>query len=419
MATFEYEAMNAAGQVVKDRIEAATTEEALAKIRTRGCFPTRMTETRSRKASRPAAASASPPRRTLGNLHLGRVSTTVLAEFTRQLSTLQDAGLPILRSLKILCQQERPGILKDTLAGVADDVEGGATLSEAMARHPKTFDRLYVNMVQAGETGGVLDVILQRLAEFMEKAQRLRRRVIGAMIYPAAVITFSVLIVTGIMIAVVPKFREIFRDFKTTLPGMTVALMALSDFLAYHYGWTLVIGVPVGAWLATKFVGKSAAGRYAIDRLKLRLPIVGRILRKTAVSRFARTLGTLLAAGVPILDALAIARDTVGNAVFVRALQKVQEGIREGEGFAGPLRATRVCDALVTNMIDVGEETGDLDKMLLKIADNYDDQVDTLVGSLVSLLEPVMVILLGGIVGTIVVALFLPIIELLKTGLGA
>jgi type IV pilus assembly protein PilC len=419
MATYDYEAMNAAGQVVRDRIEAVTVEEAVTKIRTQGCYPTRVKEAPAKKTRAVKGPGGGRMARGIGNITFGGVSTAVLAEFTRQLSTLQDAGLPVLRSLKILYEQERAGVLKDTLAGVAEEVEGGATLSEAMARHPKAFNRLYVNMVQAGEAGGVLDVILQRLAEFMEKAQRLRRRVIGAMIYPTAVITFSVMIVMGIMIVVVPKFKDVFKDFKTTLPAMTMGLMAVADFLAFHYGWTLVAGTPAGAWLAVKLIGKSAAGRLALDTLKLRLPIVGRILRKTAVARFARTLGTLLAAGVPILEALAIARDTVGNMVYERALKKVQEGIREGESFAAPLRATRVCDALVTNMIDVGEETGDLDKMLLKIADNYDEQVDTLVGSLVSLLEPVMVIVLGGIVGTIVVALFLPIIELLKAaGLG-
>ncbi len=414
MAMYEYEAMNAAGQSVQDRIQAATQEEAITKIRTRGCFPTRVREMRS--PARKTGHAPTPGTRTpFANITFGRVSTAVLAEFTRQLSTLQDAGLPMLRALKILWQQERPGLLKNTLADVAGGVEDGATLSQALARHPKTFNRLYVNMVQAGETGGVLDVILQRLADFMEKAQKLRRRIIGAMIYPASVITFSVLIVTGIMMFVVPRFRDIFRDFRTTMPALTLWLMAVADFMANHYGWTLVLGLPLGLWLLVTFVGKTAGGRFLLDSLKLRLPILGRIFRKTAVSRFARTLGTLLAAGVPILEALQIARDTVGNVVYERALQKVHDAIREGESFAAPLRATRACDSIVTNMIDVGEETGDLDKMLLKIADNYDDQIDTLVGSLVSMLEPVMVIVLGTIVGTIVVALFLPIIKILET----
>jgi type IV pilus assembly protein PilC len=328
---------------------------------------------------------------------------------------LQDAGLPIVRCLKVLEQQSRRGALKTTLAEVAESVESGSTLSEAMARHPKGFDRLYVSMVQAGETGGVLDVILQRLAEFMEKAQRLRRRVIGAMIYPCAVITFSALIVTGIMIFVVPKFQEIFKDFHATLPSLTIALMGAADFIAHRFGWALILAMPVMAMMAIKLVGKSDAGRWVLDGLKLKLPIVGKIVRKSAISRFARTLGTLLAAGVPILDALNITRETVGNVIFMDALRKVHDAIREGESFAAPLRAARVCDPMVTNMIDVGEETGELDKMLIKIADTYDEQVDVLVGSLVTLLEPVMVVTLGGIVGTIVLALLLPIVEILKS----
>jgi type IV pilus assembly protein PilC len=268
-------------------------------------------------------------------------------------------------------------------------------------------------MVRAGETGGVLDVILNRLAEFMEKARKLKRRVVGAMIYPAAVIGFSVLIVTGLMIFIVPKFQTIFKDFHTTLPKITELLMDTSHFIANDFGWLIILGSPPAIYLALKFAGKSAVGRRAIDRAKFRLPILGRILRKTAVARFTRTLGTLLAAGVPILDSLIITRDTVGNSIFESALQKVHDAIREGEPFAAPLRSSKICDSVVINMIDVGEETGDLDKMLMKIADNYDEEVDVLIGSLVSLLEPVMIIALGLIVGSIVVALFMPLVKLL------
>jgi type IV pilus assembly protein PilC len=247
----------------------------------------------------------------------------------------------------------------------------------------------------------------------MEKAQRLRRRVIGAMIYPSVVIGVSVLIVTGIMMFIVPRFQGIFKDFRIKLPGLTVWLMQTSDFIANHYGWAMVLGMPLACWLLLKLLGRSVGGRWFIDAAKLRMPIMGRIARKSSIARFTRTLGTLLAAGVPILDALTITRDTVGNAVFEGALRKVHDGVREGSGMAGPLRATGICEPMVTNMIDVGEETGELDRMLLKVADNCDDQVDVLVGSLVSLLEPVMVIGLGGIVGTIVVALFLPLATLI------
>ena len=411
MATFYCEAINAAGQTIKDRVEAQDKADAVTKLRSRGLYPTKIAEQaqRQKTPNNPNAVKTSG----LRTVMFGRVSLRVLGEFTTQLSILQDAGLPIVRSLRILWQQERTGILKNILAQVANSVENGATLSEAMARHPKAFDRLYVNMVQAGETGGVLDVILQRLAEFMEKAQRLRRRVIGAMIYPTVVILFSLLILTGIMTFVVPRFGAIFKDFGAKLPAMTEGLIFVADFIAHRYGWAMVLGSPLAAWLILKLIGRSSDGRFLLDVVKLKLPVLGRIVRKTAVSRFARTLGTLLAAGVPILEALGIARDTVGNAVFERALQKVQDGVREGESLVTPLRATGTCDPIVTNMIEVGEETGDLDKMLLKIADNYDDQVDVLIGSMMSLLEPVMVVVLGGTVGTIVVALFMPLVAIM------
>jgi type IV pilus assembly protein PilC len=418
MATFQYEAMNAAGQEVKAEIDAGSADEAITKIRSQGYFPTKVKEkaAKKQKAAAQATAAGAPAKKGGSfNISIGGVSTKVITQFTRQLSTLQDAGLPILRSLKILWQQQKPGQLKNILDQVAADVESGSTLSESMARHPKAFDKLYTNMVAAGETGGVLDVILQRLAEFMEKAMRLKRRVIGAMIYPAVVISFSVLIVTGIMIFVVPKFREIFKDFKTSLPALTEWLMAISDWIAMQYGWLWILGSPFLFYIAVKLIGKSKAGRRLLDTVKLKIPILGQILSKTAIARFTRTLGTLLSAGVPILDALNITRDTVGNVVFENALQKVHDAIREGESFAGPLRQAKVCDSIVTNMIDVGEETGDLDKMLMKIADNYDEEVDVLIGSLVSLLEPIMVVTLGGIVGTIVVALFLPLVKLIQS----
>jgi type IV pilus assembly protein PilC len=416
MPTFQYEAMNASGQEVKAEIDAGSADEAIAKIRTQGYFPTKVKEKAAKKAKTGAAAGGTTTAKKGGrSLSFGGVSNKAITQFTRQLSTLQDAGLPILRSLKILWQQQKPGTLKNVLDSVGADVESGSTLSEAMARHPKAFDKLYTNMVQAGETGGVLDVILQRLAEFMEKAQKLKRRVIGAMIYPSVVITFSVLIVTGIMIFVVPKFREIFKDFKTSLPALTEWLLAISGWIADDFGWLYILGAPFVIFFFFKLVGKSKAGRRILDTIKLKLPIFGQILSKTAIARFTRTLGTLLSAGVPILDALNITRDTVGNTVFENALQKVHDAIREGESFAGPLRAAKVCDSIVTNMIDVGEETGDLDKMLMKIADNYDEEVDVLIGSLVSLLEPIMVVSLGGIVGTIVVALFLPLVKLIQS----
>jgi len=429
MSTFMYEAMSKEGKEVKDEIEAISTEDALAKIRSLGYFPTKIREKGARKKiAKGAPAAAGPGRKkAAGAGGIGRIKTKVITQFTRQLSTLQDAGLPILRSLRILQQQQKPGRMKLIIRQVGDDVEGGCTLSEAMARHPKAFDRLYCNMVQAGEAGGVLDTILQRLADFMEKSERLKRKVKGALIYPSVVITFAVGIVTGIMIVVVPKFKEIFQDFGSKLPGLTLILIGVSDWIVGRTvgpdgkpaetvpGWIFILGSPILIWLLLKLIKQSRAGRYALDIIKLNMPIMGPIIGKTSVARFTRTLGTLISAGVPILEAINITKETSANEVFSRALGNVHDAIREGDTFANPLRASKVVDALVVNMVDVGEESGDLDKMLIKVADNYDEEVETLIAGLVSLLEPVMVVVLGGIVGFIVLALFLPLVTLINT----
>jgi type IV pilus assembly protein PilC len=356
------------------------------------------------------------------NFAIGGVSKKKLTNFTRQLSTLQDAGLPLLRSIQILEAQQRPGLLKSILGSTAEDVEAGSTLSDSMAKHPKAFDRLYCKMINAGEIGGVLDVILQRLATFLEKAQRLRRRIIGAMIYPAAVITVAVLIVTGIMYFVIPKFKEIFNDFEVELPALTLWLTDASAWVAGNASpdqaipgavWILV--APVVIFLTLKLIRMTGPGRATTDVIRVRIPVIGNLLRKTAVARFTRTLGTLISAGVPILEAIMITRDTSGNYVYEKALTRVHDSIREGESFAGPLREAKVCDAIVVNMIDVGEETGDLDTMLMKIADNYDEEVDVAVQGLVSLLEPLLVVVLGGVIGTIVLALFLPLVKMIES----
>lgn len=420
MPTYAFEAMNSSGQEVKNEIEAASNEEAIAKIRGQGLFPTKVREKAAKKRlgkKKKGAAEESPTgtKKRKMPIAIGGVSRKQLVGFTRQLSTLQDAGLPILRSLQILEQQQKPGLLKAIIGGVADEVEGGGTLSDAMAKYPKAFDKLYVNMIAAGEAGGVLDLILSRLADFMEKAAKLKKKVIGAMIYPAVVITIAVAIVSMIMIFVIPKFKDIFHDFHATLPPITQALMDVSDFFAQDYGWAYILGFPIAWMLMIKLVKLSEGGRYLVDAIKLKIPILGGILSKTAIARFTRTLGTLISAGVPILDALNITRDTCGNEVYSRAMIKVHDAIREGESMADPLRATKICDSIVVNMVDVGEETGDLDKMLIKVADNYDNDVDVLVGSLISVLEPIMVVVLGGIVGFIVVALFMPMISLIQS----
>jgi len=416
MPVYTYEAMNSSGQEVKDEIDATTSDEAIAKIRNKGFFPTKIKEKavkKSAKKKKDEVAATAPTRKM--PIAIGGVSRKQLVAFTRQLSTLQDAGLPILRSLQILEEQQKPGLLKAIIGGVADEVEGGGTLSDAMAKYPKAFDKLYSNMISAGEAGGVLDIILSRLADFMEKAQKLKKKVVGAMIYPAVVITIAIAIVSMIMIFVIPKFEQIFVDFKVQLPGITQLLLDISRWFANQYGWLWVILTPVVIVVLIKLARMSEGGKYAVDAMKLKIPILGTIVGKGSIARFTRTLGTLISAGVPILDAINITKETCGNEVYSRALGKVHDAIREGESMADPLRATKVCDAIVVNMVDVGEETGDLDKMLMKIADNYDSDVDVLVGSLISILEPVMVVMLGGIVGFIVIALFAPMITLIQT----
>jgi type IV pilus assembly protein PilC len=419
MATFQYEAMNSAGQVVKDSVDAGSSEEAIQKIRAMGRFPTKIKERsggggKSGKAgTQAAAAAAASSARPTQRRKVGKVSVKLLTQFTRQLSTLQDAGLPILRSLRILEEQQKPGMLRVAIRLVAEDVEAGASLSEAMGRHPKAFDRLYTNMIRAGELGGVLDLILNRLADFMERSQALKRKIKGAMIYPAAVITFAFLIVAGLLYFVVPKFKTIFQDMGEELPAPTQALLDLSDGMV-NGGWMWLIAIPVGFFVITKLLRQSQGGAFFLDRVKLSTPIMGQIVGKSSVARFSRTLGTLLAAGVPILDALTITADTAGNEVYTKALKSVRDSIREGESIAKPLRQARVVDAMVVNMIDVGEETGELDRMLEKVADTYEEEVEVLVSGMVSLLEPVMVITLGLIVGFIVIALFMPMVSMIS-----
>lgn len=417
MAVFSYEALNSSGQEVKDEVEAPTKEEAVAKVRSLGYFPTKVTEKGGRKKVA-ARKDGGPGKRKAAGTGFGWVSLKTLTQFTRQLSTLQDAGLPILRSIRILEQQQRPGMLKSVLKQVGEDVEGGATLSEAMARHPKVFDRLFSNMVAAGEAGGVLDVILQRLADFMEKAQRLKSKVIGAMIYPIVVITIAMTITLLIVIFLVPKFRDIFKDFGVKqLPPMTEMLIAVSNWITQGQppGWMVVIFSPLILMGIYKLIRQAYIGRYIFDTIWIKVPVMGQIVSKSSIARFTRTLGTLISAGVPILEAIKITKETTGNEVYASMLGKVHDSIREGDSFTNPLRASKCVDAIVVNMVDVGEETGELDKMLYKVADNYDEEVDTLVNSLVSLLEPVMVIVLGGIVGFIVVSLYLPMISLIQS----
>jgi len=426
MPVFQYEALDGQGVEIKDEMEALSQKEAISKIRNMGYFPTKV---RSRGAVKKARTAARPKsRRGAG----GRVKIKILTQFARQLSTLQDAGLPILRSLRILEEQQKPGTFKKVVGYVSDDIEGGSTLSEAMARFPHAFDRLFVNMVAAGEAGGVLDLILSRIADFMEKAQKLKSRVRSAMVYPMVVLIAAFTILLLLMTFVVPKFKDVLSDMLEgqQLHIITRTVLGVSAWIAKGPKWAPHIpgtSIPIGGWVVLVgspflivFLLKTARqfrmGRLVLDTIKLKVPVIGQLASKVAITRWTRTLGTLIMAGVPILDAINVTADTAGNEVYTNMLHDVHNSIRQGDTFAAPLKQSKTVDAIVSNMVSVGEETGDLDKMLVKVADNYDEQVDVLVASLMSLLEPVMIIFLGLIVMTIVLAIFLPMIQVI-TGL--
>src|SRR5881227_2916158 len=304
MPTYKFEAMDTTGGEVKDSVDAVNEEEAQQKIRQMGYFVTKITEQSGGKKKKAAKAGGRRKKRKV--FTIGGVNNKALCTFTRQFSTLQDAGLPVLRSLKILEGQMKPGVLKNALIDVVDDVESGTSLSEAFAKHPRCFDRLYVNMVKAGEAGGALEVILQRLADFKEKAQSLKRRITGAMVYPCVVILVAVAILTFIMIFIIPKFEKIFKDFNMSLPQMTKMLMATSNWFANY--WYVLPLFPLTFWLLIKLIRLSRIGNYALDRIYLWIPIIGPLIEKTIVARTARTLGTLVSSGVPILEALSIVR---------------------------------------------------------------------------------------------------------------
>jgi type IV pilus assembly protein PilC len=412
MPLFKYEALDSQGVAIKNEVEALSQKEAVSKIRNMGYFPTKVIPVgATRKA---AAAAAGKPKRRRGAG--GRVKIKYITQFARQLSTLQDAGLPILRSLRILEDQQKAGTFKRILGYVADDIEGGATLSEALSRFPKCFDRLLVGMVAAGETGGVLDLILSRVADFMEKAQKLKSRVKGAMIYPIVVLSVAFAILLGLMTFVIPKFEEVLKEMVGgDLPPVTRIVLATAHWIAADFGWAILLGVPFGFIFLTRLIRRARVGRFILDSIRLKMPVIGQLSHKVAITRWTRTLGTLIGAGVPILDAINVTSETAGNEVFARMLINVQNSIRQGDTFAMPLKQSKTVDLIVTNMVAVGEETGDLDKMLLKVADNYDEQVDVLVASLMHLLEPIMIICLGCIVLTIVLSIFLPMIKIITS----
>jgi type IV pilus assembly protein PilC len=334
--------------------------------------------------------------------------------FTRQLATLVDSGLPLLRGLNVLAKQERDRVLKNTINKLADGVQSGGTFSESLAQHPAIFNNLYVNMVKAGEVGGVLELVLSRLAEFQEKAAKIKNKVVAAMVYPIIVITLAIAIMGFLLVFIVPKFEQIFHDMlgDRPLPMVTTFIINVSRFV--QNDWLVLIGGIIALVAAYKFASRTAGGRSIIDRVTLRLPLFGDVIRKTAISRFTRTLGTLVTSGVPILQALNITRETAGNTVIAHAINQVHDSVKEGESIVQPLEASGAFPPMVISMIDVGEETGQLPEMLLKIAEVYDDEVDNSVGAMTAALEPIMIVFLALIVGTIVIALFMPLISIIQ-----
>ena len=424
MPKFNYVAMDSRGKETKGTLEVANQNEAISRLKEMGYFPTKVIEAEKSKEkpdkkTKGAAADAKGKKKGGFNINIripglgGKVKPKVLTTFTRQLATLVDAGLPLLRGLRVLERQERNPNLKRIIGDLSLAIEGGSTFSEGLAQHPKVFNRLYVNMVKAGELGGVLEVVLNRLSEFMEKAQKIRGKVKAAMFYPCAVMFVAVTILTILMVFVIPKFELVFKDMLEgqSLPAFTDFVLSVSRAIAGHFVVALIS--IVSFFIALKLFTRTRFGRRLFDRLKLNFPILGPVISKVAISRFTRTLGTLVSSGVPILQALTIVKETSGNVIVGEAVSAVHESVKEGETITAPLEASNVFPPMVVSMVDVGEQTGALPEMLMKIADNYDDEVDNAVSAMTSLLEPVMIVFLAVVVGSIVIALFLPLISLI------
>lgn len=402
MPIFSYRATDQAGEEVTGVVESETLALAINEVRSRGLYPTSVKEDAGRMGKKKKKKGAG-----LSGIYFGGVKSREVTLMTRQLATLIDAGLPLLRSLSILYDQAPPSKLKDILDKLVNDVQGGATFSESLAKHPKAFDRLYVNMVRAGEVGGMLEVVLQRLAEFAERAEYLKRKVRGAMMYPLFVMIVAIAIVSFLLVKVVPTFANIFSDLGGALPAPTQFLVNVSEWLQ-AYWWR--IGIYVFAfYIFVKVLFKFEFMCYVRDRIILKMPLLGDLTRKVGVARFCRTLGTLITSGVPILQSLSITRETIANRVISNAIGEVHDSIREGETIAGPLEDSGAFPMMAVNMIDVGEETGNLDTMLLKVADIYDGEVEITINGMLQLIEPAMIVGLGGIIGFIVIAMYLPI----------
>jgi type IV pilus assembly protein PilC len=409
MPHFSYTAVDSSGSQTTGTIEAIDANTASTKIKEQGLFPTTITET-----SAAAAGEQKPKKKGSFNIGGGGVKGKVLTVFTRQLATLIDAGLPLLRSLRTLIKQEKNPALRDAMDHLADSVESGNTFSEALAQHPKIFNKLYVNMVKAGELGGVLEIVLTRLAEFQEKAQRIKGKVISAMVYPIVVLVIAIGILAFLLLFIVPKFEAIFKDMlgNKPLPLLTSVVIDISRFVQSNI--LLILAAAIIGVVVYQVFRRTPAGSTVLDRMKLRMPVFGDLISKTSIARFSRTLGTLVTSGVPILQALSITKETAGNIVLSSAINDVHEAVKEGESMVSPLEASGLFPPMVISMIQVGEETGQLPDMLNKVADVYEEEVDVAVAGLTSLLEPIMIVFLAVVVGTIVIALFLPLVSIIQ-----
>ena len=433
MATFQYIAKDSAGNEQRGTIEAGDRNSAIAAVRARGLLPTALGEV---KSSAPAAAkpkakapAAAKPKTGLNrdikiNIKLpkflqGKIKTKVLTQFTRQLATLVNAGLPLMRGIEVLKRQMKDPRMLEALTGISENIAAGGTFSESLTQYPKVFDNLYVNMVKAGEAGGVLEVVLGRLAEFAEKAERIKNKVKGAMIYPIVVLVAAIGITAFLLVAVIPKFQQVFNDMLggAALPPITQFVINASEFVQ-HNGLQIFVAV-VAVFIVLKIVGKTEKGAYFFDVMKLKMPVTGTLAQRSAVSKFTRTLGTLLSSGVPILQSLTITRDTTGNRVLTDAIQRVHDSVKEGESMTQPLAQCKVFPPMVVSMVEVGEETGALADMLTRIANTYDDEVDNAVAGMTAAIEPALIIVLAVVVGTIVIAMFLPMVKIIGSVSGA
>lgn len=400
MPTFKYKAKNNLGKVIEGTIDAEAESAVAAALR----------QKRLEVVSVSAAGGLGGFLSAL-NKKGGKVTTKDVVVFSRQFSTMVNAGLPILQGLTIVAEQAENPDFRVVMTKVRDDISNGVPLSEAMAKYPKVFTTLYVNMVKAGEQGGILDVIFERLSEYMEKAEGVSRKVKSAMMYPIVVMSVALLVVIFLMVKVVPTFRDVFASFGAKLPAPTQFLIDVSDFLASKKSVLIVIFL-VAFWIALSMYRKTKAGAYNWDLMILKLPVFGVLARKAAVAKFARTLGTLIKSGVPIMDALETVAKTSGNLVLERAVLNARDSVREGKTLTQPLKESKVFPPMVTQMINVGEETGALDAMLSKIADFYEDEVDAAVEGLTSIIEPILIVFLGVTIGFIVVAMFMPMFSI-------